>query len=182
MPSTEITDPFKMIEALSLRCGSADCTVKNTEVRLVRMTFSNASSVVLPSGDGPAMPALANTISSLPNLAAACLSAASVAAISLASATIASAFGPSSLAAASSVALFRPVMRTLAPSATNTRAVASPMPALPPVIHAVLFASLMITSIGCIIKPDCLARASGFIMQPHKTVIGPAVPAGRRPW
>ncbi len=44
MPSTEITEPLRMIEALSLRCGSADCTVKNTLVRLVLMTFSNVSS------------------------------------------------------------------------------------------------------------------------------------------
>ena len=43
-------------------------------------------------------------MSSLPNFAAAFLIAASVAAMSVASATIASAFGPNSLAAASSVA------------------------------------------------------------------------------
>ena len=43
----------------------------------------------------------------------------------------------------------------LAPSATNSFAVASPMPLLPPVINAVLFASLTIASSGCIIKLDC---------------------------
>ncbi len=36
-------------------------------------------------------------------------------------------------------------MTTLAPSATNSFAVARPMPLLPPVINAVLFASLMVT-------------------------------------
>jgi hypothetical protein len=39
------------------------------------------------------------------------------------------------------VALFRPVIATRAPSATNSFAVASPMPLLPPVINAVLFAN-----------------------------------------
>ena len=48
--------------------------------------------------------------------------------------------------------LLRPVMATFAPSATNSRAVASPMPLLPPVINAVLFASLTTASSGCIIK------------------------------
>src|SRR5262245_14631959 len=63
-------------------------------------------------------------------------------------------------------------MTTLAPSATNSFAVASPMPLLPPVINAVLFASLMALSDGCIIKLDCPSRASGLILQLHKTVIG----------
>ena len=82
----------------------------------------------------------------MPNFSAPCRAAASVAALSLTSATSASAFGPSSFAAASSVSRLRPVMTTFAPSATNTRAVASPMPLLPPVIKAVLFFSLMSAS------------------------------------
>ena len=56
-------------------------------------------------------------------------------------ATIATAFGPSSFAAACSVCLLRPVMATFAPSATNSFAVARPMPLFPPVMNAVLFAS-----------------------------------------
>ena len=36
-----MTEPLSMIEALSLRYGNADCTVKNTAVRLVLMTFWN---------------------------------------------------------------------------------------------------------------------------------------------
>src|SRR5258708_31025476 len=63
-------------------------------------------------------------------------------------------------------------MTTLAPSATNSLAVARPMPLLPPVINAVFPASLMAASNGCIIKLDCLPRASGLILQPHKAVIG----------
>src|SRR5258706_6046616 len=38
-------------------------------------------------------------------------------------------------------------MATRAPSATNSRAVASPMPLLPPVINAVLFASRIVISV-----------------------------------
>src|SRR5262249_8971192 len=72
--------------------------------------------------------------------------AASSAAPSLTSAVSASAFGPSSFAAASSVSRLRPVITTLAPSATNRRAVANPMPLLPPVTNAVLFFSLMSAS------------------------------------
>jgi hypothetical protein len=45
------------------------------------------------------------------------------------------------------------------------------MPLLPPVISAVLFASLMAVSNGCIIKLDCLPRASGLMLQLHKAVI-----------
>jgi hypothetical protein len=40
----------------------------------------------------------------------------------------------------------RPDIATRAPSATNSRAVASPMPLLPPVMNAVLFASRMVIS------------------------------------
>src|SRR3954453_11060199 len=160
-----------MIEAPSFKCGSAAWTVKNTAVMLVPMTFSKVSSVALPSGVPPAMPALANTMSNVPNFSAPSLIAASVAAMSVASAVTAKAFCPNSFAAVSSVARLRPVIMTFAPSATNSFAVASPMPLLPPVINAVLFASLTIASNGCIIKLYCLTRTSGFIMQLHKRVI-----------
>ena len=46
--------------------GSAPCTVRKTAVRLVRRMASKAAAVVLPSGVGPEMPALANTMSSEP--------------------------------------------------------------------------------------------------------------------
>src|SRR6185436_15573464 len=72
-------------------------------------------------------------------------------------------------------------MTTFAPSATNSFAVASPMPLLPPVINAVLFASLMAISNGCIIKLGCLPRGSGLILQPHKTVIDLASSRGANP-
>src|SRR4029453_5684491 len=58
------------------------------------------------------------------------------------------------------------------PSATNSFAVASPMPLLPPVINAVLFASLISVSNGCIIKLGCLPRPFGLMLQLHKAVIG----------
>ena len=81
--------------------------------------------------------------------------AAFVAAMSVASASTASAFESQFLAAASSVSRLRPVIVTFAPSATNSRAVASPMPLLPPVINAVLFANLIVISSSCIIKLRC---------------------------
>jgi hypothetical protein len=48
------------------------------------------------------------------------------------------AFGPSSRTASSNVFWSRPVMATCAPSAKKSRAVARPMPLLPPVIRAFL--------------------------------------------
>src|SRR6476660_7568842 len=63
-------------------------------------------------------------------------------------------------------------MTTLAPSARNSFAVARPMPLLPPVINAVLLASRMAVSNSCIIKLDCLPKASGLILQQHKDAIG----------
>jgi hypothetical protein len=76
--------------------------------------------------------------------------------MSVTSAITAIASGPSCRAAASSVSLLRPVIATFAPSATNSRAVASPMPLLPPVINAVLFANLIAISHSCIIKLCCV--------------------------
>jgi hypothetical protein len=49
-------------------------------------------------------------------------------------------------------------MTTFAPSATNNLAVASPMPLLPPVMNAVLFAKRIAVSSGCIIKLSCHLR------------------------
>jgi hypothetical protein len=43
-----------------------------------------------------------------------------------------------------------------------------------------LFASLMAASDGCIIKLDCLPRASGLILQLHKAVIDRSVFDGAR--
>src|SRR6202000_957697 len=78
----------------------------------------------------------------------------------------------SSFAAASRVSLLRPVMATFAPSATNSFAVASPMPLLPPVMNAVLLAKRMSVSSGCIIKLRCPSRGHGLILQLHNGVIG----------
>ena len=183
MPSTEITEPFRMIEAPSLRCGSAACTVKNTAVMLVLDDLlkdlargGTKRRAARDAGIGEHDVEFAEFRRPPASIAA------SVAAMSVASATIASAFGPSSFAAASSVCLDCALLwRPCAPSATNSLAVASPMPLLPPVINAVLFASLMAVSDGCIIKPDCLPRASGLMLQPHKAVIG--LESDRRlPW
>ena len=47
-------------------------------------------------------------------------------------------FGPIAATASSSCAWRRPVMTTLAPCSTNSRAIAKPMPELPPVTTATL--------------------------------------------
>jgi hypothetical protein len=62
------------------------------------------------------------------------------------------------------------------------------MPLLPPVINAVLFASLLAMAIslhGCIIKLCCPHRADGLILQLHNAVTA-CLPAGGgsgdQPW
>src|SRR5262245_11969498 len=64
---------------------------------------------------------------------------------------------PISLTAAASCASRRPVMTTSAPSFTNCRAVARPMPLLPPVIKAIFPCSLPCRP--CRLRSDELARA-----------------------
>src|SRR4051794_1224466 len=104
---TPWTDPLRMIEAFSLRCGAADWTVKKTPVTLVRRMSSNAARSVLPTGVTPEIPALAKTMSSLPKARTASATALSIEATSLASARMASRLSPSSAAVASSTTALR---------------------------------------------------------------------------
>jgi hypothetical protein len=122
-----------MTEPPSLRKGSASWTVKKTEVRLMRMISSKSSSVVLPAGVEPGMPALAKTMSSFPNFSATCLRIALRDLGSVTSPRKPMAWGPRPARAASRVSRFLPVMATWAPSLMKRRAVANPMPLLPPV-------------------------------------------------
>ncbi len=146
-PNCRITEPLSTIEPPLRISGTAACTVRNTPVRLVRVMASNAAAVVLPSGDGPPMPAFANTMSSEPNCFSTVFATCSIAAGSSRSALIAIAFGPSSVTASSSFLLSRPVIATRAPCSTSIFAVANPMPLLPPVMSAVLFSNLMTFSV-----------------------------------
>ena len=84
--------------------------------------------------------------SSLPNFATACLIAASVAAMSVASATMRERIRPKFLRSRLQRLLVAPGDGDPRPSATNSFAVARPMPLFPPVMNAVLFASLMASS------------------------------------
>ena len=129
-----------MTEAPSLRYGTADCTVKNTQVTLVRITASNAASVVPPIGVSPEMPALANRMSSLPNLSAACrlpLGRGDIGGVGNDRLRVRPEFRESGIQ-----------RRLIAPGDGDPRALGheqprgrKPMPLLPPVINAVLFAS-----------------------------------------
>src|SRR5438270_4153077 len=78
-------------------------------------------------------------------------------AASVTSARMANAAGPSDSAALRSVTSLRPVMATCAPSSTNRRAVASPMPLLPPVMSANLPSSLPILA-----APGVWSRGIGY--------------------
>src|SRR5277367_1748661 len=64
-----------------------------------------------------------------------------------ASPATATALGPICATASASASSRRPVMNTWAPSAAKRRAVASPMPLLPPVITATLPAKASMTSV-----------------------------------
>jgi len=142
-PRTACTEPFKMTDAPLWRCAAAACTVKNTDDRLVRRRRSNVCADVAPTGVVPPMPALANTMSSLPKRWIAAAIACSGEPGSVMSAWIANALAPSSRVAASRVLALRPVMATSAPSAMKRRAVARPMPLFPPVMKAIFPASRM---------------------------------------
>ncbi len=86
----------------------------------------------------PAMPALLTTTSSRPNSNAAPDTGAFTCAESVTSATVQVAADPSEAAPSRSASGTSPVRQTRAPSATNARAVASPMLPSPPVMMAAL--------------------------------------------
>ena len=58
-----MTEPLRTIALPALRSGSTAWMVKNTDVKFVRNMVSNACSVVLPRGEGPEIPAFANSMS-----------------------------------------------------------------------------------------------------------------------
>ena len=135
-----------MIEPPSLHMRNRGLHGEEHRVTLVLMTDSNVSSVVPPSGVLPAMPALAKTMSSLPNFSDRLLDRGfrrrDVGGVGDERKGV----RPQFLRGGLQRLRLRPVMATLAPSFTNSLAVVSPMPLLPPVINAVLFASLTIAS------------------------------------
>ena len=105
--------------------------------------WSNASSGYSAMGAiAPLIPALAITTSSRPNRSSAASTAAFTCPESVTSVTAQAALPPSSAAPDFSSGSAIPARKTLAPSATNARAVAIPMLPSPPVMMAALPSSL----------------------------------------
>src|SRR5713226_2351851 len=135
-------DAFRMIEAPSGSSGSAFCTVKRRPFTLMSKIESKSSSVILPKGAYFAIPAFANTISSLPFSRLICAKRCSRSPRFDTSPCTPVTFLPISFTARANSGSRRPVMKTYAPSSTNCFAVARPMPLLPPVTSAIFSSSL----------------------------------------
>src|SRR5262249_5961861 len=127
-----------MIDPPSAKRGNAFCTVKSSPLTLMLKTLSKCSSVIDPSGVNAATPALANRTSRRPCCCFTVANSRSRSARCETSPCTPVTCLPTCLTASSSSAWRRPVMKTWAPSATKRRAVARPMPLLPPVMTATL--------------------------------------------
>src|SRR5438309_6924827 len=152
---------IKMLEAPSGIRGSAFCTVKRRPFTLMSKIESKCSSVILPRGANLAPPALAKTTSSLAFARLMCAKSRSRSPRFDTSPWRPLTFLPISFTAAANSGSRRPVMKTYAPSFTNSFAVARPMPLLPPVMRAVLPSSLPMTFssvVGTVVRR---ARAKG---------------------
>src|SRR6266571_4482205 len=134
--ATDAVDPMRMIVPSLCSSGIADWIVKSTPLRLIPTILSNCSSVILPRGACSSATALAMTVSSLPCLAFTSLSSASISVRLDASALAPKLRGPISSTALSSRSCWRPVTTTVAPCATNSLAIAKPIPVVPPVTTA----------------------------------------------
>src|SRR6266404_2703875 len=137
-------DAFKMIDAPSVSSGRAFWTVNRSPFTLMSKIESKNSSVILPKGEYFATPALANTISSLPFSRLICANRRSRSPVFDTSPSTPVTFLPISFTAAANSGSRRPIMKTYAPSFTNSFAVARPMPLLPPVTSAIFPSSLPI--------------------------------------
>src|ERR1700722_7622209 len=119
-------------------------TVNSTPFTLISKIESKSSSLIWPSGAYFAMPAFANRTSSFPFSLLICATIRSMSLELETSARTVVTLRPISWAAAANSASRRPVMKTYAPSATNSRAVARPIPLFPPVRRAPFPSSLPI--------------------------------------
>src|SRR6266404_2008881 len=150
-PLDPTTEALRMIDAPWRSSGSAFCAlftaqkalpllrqgaVKSAPFTLIAKCWSNASSVISPKGAATAMAALANTMSRWPFFSFTTANRRSRSARFETSPCMPVMLVPICFTAPSSSLWRRPVMNTYAPSATNCRAVASPIPLLPPVTSA----------------------------------------------
>ena len=130
-------DALRMIEPPSGISGSAFWTVNRRPFTLMSKIESYNSSVILPRGAYFATPAFANRTSSCPFSRWIWAKRRSRSPSFDTSARMPLTFLPISLTAVVSSGSRRPVMKTYAPSFTNSFAVARPMPLLPPVMSAI---------------------------------------------
>ena len=123
------------VSAVVLNSGGANaCTVKYGPLTLMSNSLSYISSVTSPNGADAVTPALTNSASTPPNRSLTVPARALMSGRDAASLRTAVARPPSCSSAASRVDRVRPVISTCAPPSANNRAVARPMPLLPPVI------------------------------------------------
>src|SRR5579872_2493909 len=158
-PTRTMDDPSRIY-------GSAFCTVKNTPLNSTSLSSSNSSSERLATGANLAIPALATRMSIGPNRSAVRRKRHSRSFRLRTSPCNANTSDPSAAAASSSVCRLRPNSTSLAPLAPNSRAVASPIPLLPPVITATLPWSLMAASTK-------LGQDADLLQQLHHGDLGP---------
>src|SRR5215813_3749459 len=156
-----------MIDPPFVKSGNAFCTVNSTPLTLTSNRLSKWPSVIDPSGANARKPALANRTSRRPCWRFTVANSRSRSARFSTSPGTPVTCLPICLTASSSSAWRRPVTKTWAPSATNRRAVARPMPLLPPVMTATLPSNFFDMGLpplpvrdvrvkGC--KSDCLPR------------------------
>ena len=127
IPQVPETDPTKIIRPNRLRCMLRDarCATRNAPVRFASMTVSNRSSVIRIRNASAVMPALETNTSTAPWCSSTAVKARSTASLSVTSHSTAN--NPSGTPEP------RWVTATWCPSAARRRAIARPIPRLPPV-------------------------------------------------
>jgi hypothetical protein len=145
-------DPFRIIDAPAPISGKAAWTVRKTAVTWVRKTSSKSFSRVSSIGLNFAIPALANKDVEMAEFV---LDPVEKAGARLRIQNIRFDGRHTQLIRSrGEVAASRPVIATRAPSATNRRAVARPIPLFPPVIRAVFpFNNIELVSLSLDIAP-----------------------------
>src|SRR5262245_16328613 len=128
--------------------GNALVTVKKSPFTLTSNCASKNASSTCSAGAKRAMPALAKRTSRRPNRCWTVAYSRSRSTRLATSPRTPIARGPSSFRALSRVSCVRPVMTTLAPSSMKRRALANPMPVVPPVTTATLSLSFLVMMVS----------------------------------
>src|SRR6202011_332869 len=136
------TEPTRMIDPPSFIRGKAFCTVNSVPFTLRSKSLSKCSSVRLARGANSPMPALATRISIFPFAFTVSQSRSRSCSLETSPRTPETLL-PIAFTASSSSFWRRPVMKTYAPSLTNSFAAANPIPSVPPVMRAILSLSFL---------------------------------------